>query len=475
MSRRRSSAPRTFLVIAGVAAALASSRRVSAHPLGLSSVNRYLGVQCSSGVELHFAYVLDFAELPAYDEIEKLDADRDGSVTPAEQSSYLDRLLGPVVRAFRIEIDDKAIVPRVAASSLEAPPGQGGLSTLRIHVELTADRPSSSAADYRVRLHDTFLASRAGWREMGAFNSENGSVVASSVPLGLSPLAYGSDPLANVPRTDTAEFTCHEREGHSAPAPEISRSGPYLPPVDPRLLRLANTIRNAHGGVAFQIGALLLAFVLGAGHALTPGHGKVLVAAHLTGRRATATEAVSLGLTVTATHTVTVFLIAIFALWIERHVGSQRLFRMLEIGSGALIATIALAQLPRRWRQWLGGGSGADPGHRHEPGEQQHRRSSSSTLTLGVSGGLVPCPGALVVLLTAVAAHRIGFGLALVLTFSVGLAVVLVVIGVAVVHAHRWIPAAWAEGTMSRVVPVASSLCVLCFGLVVALSAWTNP
>jgi hypothetical protein len=134
------------LVVAMVAAvvSLVVTRTSAAHPAGSTSINRYVGVSWDARGQVHIAYLLDFAELPAYAEIEQLDADHDGTVTPAEQRAYLDRRLPPIVAAWTIEIDGRKATARVTGSSLEVPPGERGLSTLRVAADVVADRAPSA-------------------------------------------------------------------------------------------------------------------------------------------------------------------------------------------------------------------------------------------------------------------------------------------------------------------------------------------
>src|SRR4029077_7097280 len=106
-----------------VVALLVLARNASAHPAGFTSVNRYVGVECDGQGRVHIAYLLDFAELPAYAEIEALDADHDGTVTPVEQRDYLARRLPPLFEQWAVEVNGAKGILRVVGSSLEASPG----------------------------------------------------------------------------------------------------------------------------------------------------------------------------------------------------------------------------------------------------------------------------------------------------------------------------------------------------------------
>ena len=264
-------------------------------------------------------------------------------------------------------------------------------------------------------------------------------------------------------------------------------------------------------GPGLLLFTLATAMVLGAFHALEPGHGKTVVAAYLVGSRGTAWHAVFLGLAVTVSHTAGVFLLGAVTLYASRYVMPDRLYPWLGAISGLAIAGVGLALLRQRWR---GGkrGHGHDHGHAHErthhgephdhphhhgPGPaQEHRHhdehqhnhahdgdhhhhhlpagptSVRSLLALGLSGGIVPCPGALVVLLSALAWQRLGFGILLVVAFSVGLAAVLVAIGLLMVHARRLLGRVRGDGPLTtRWLPLASSAVITVLGVLIAVQA----
>jgi ABC-type nickel/cobalt efflux system permease component RcnA len=212
--------------------------------------------------------------------------------------------------------------------------------------------------------------------------------------------------------------------------------------------------------------AIFLAFVLGAAHAFAPGHGKALVAAYLLGERKSIRHAVILGVVVTVTHTITVFALGGIALALSEVVPAETLLPWLEVASGLLVLGLG-AQLVRARFAKRDEHHGHDHGHDHDHdhGDEHHDHGhahhdhghghehdhdavshaqlhadeyvDASTprdlIALGISGGLAPCPSALVLLLTAISFHRIAFGLVLVFIFSMGLAVVVTAVGIAVI------------------------------------------
>jgi ABC-type nickel/cobalt efflux system permease component RcnA len=107
------------------------------------------------------------------------------------------------------------------------------------------------------------------------------------------------------------------------------------------------------------------------------------------------------------------------------------------------------------------------------PGADGRPVTWRSLLALGVSGGLLPCPSALVVLLGAIALHRVAFGLLLIVAFSLGLAGVLVGIGLLLVLARGLLQrlSLGGGGLATRYLPVASAFVVLVAGLFITLQA----
>lgn len=230
--------------------------------------------------------------------------------------------------------------------------------------------------------------------------------------------------------------------------------------------------------------ALVIAFALGAAHALTPGHGKTIVAAYLVGSRGTLRHAAFLGAMVTFTHTVSVFLLGMATLFLFQYIVPDKVTRVLGAVSGLSIVAIGGWMLYKRLR--VSAHSRAHHHHRHEhdhhhPHAHDHEHSHdhghthshlpeevswSGLMALGASGGLVPCESALVLLLTAVAMRRVGLGLILLVFFSLGLALVLMGIGVLVIYAKNLLPDGARERSgFFRWMPVASAAVVLVLGV----------
>ncbi len=244
----------------------------------------------------------------------------------------------------------------------------------------------------------------------------------------------------------------------------------------------------------FLFTAALIAAGLGALHALEPGHGKTIVAAYLVGTRGTPRHAVMLGLIVTAAHTAGVYLLGAVTLYASRYIVPEQLYPWLGMISGLMIAGLASYLLLRAW-------TGEDGDHSHEIGashshwfsslgkrrmveplasessgilevplrQAPRRVSLKQLLMLGITGGIVPCPAALVVLLSAFSLHQVGFGLFLIVAFSLGLAAVLIVIGLLMVYARQFMARWRSDGpVVKHWLPIASSGFMLILGLGIA-------
>jgi ABC-type nickel/cobalt efflux system permease component RcnA len=235
--------------------------------------------------------------------------------------------------------------------------------------------------------------------------------------------------------------------------------------------------------------SLFVAVVLGAFHALSPGHGKTMMAGYLVGSRGRPRDAVVLGLVVTLTHTSGVFVLGVVTLYAANFVTPERLYPWMALLSGVLIVAVGLVLIWTRTRGAMHGGHHQhhgqshdhdhvhphDHGHHHHQAEPGRPLGRAGLIAMGVSGGIVPCPSALVVLLAAISLHRVLFGLLLITAFSAGLAAVLTGIGVALAGGLPLLSRLRRNGLSTRLrgaaqlVPVASALVVTISG--VALTA----
>jgi nickel/cobalt transporter (NicO) family protein len=175
-----------------------------------------------------------------------------------------------------------------------------------------------------------------------------------------------------------------------------------------------------------------IAFVFGAGHALSPGHGKTMVAAYLVGSQGTPQQAMLLGLVTTIAHTLGVFILGIVALVASQYIVPETLYPILSLVSGLTVCGVGFWLLDRRLDAY-------EHTHKHHHHPPSKSVTNQSLIALGIGGGIVPCPSALVLLLSAIALHQAAYGVILISAFSLGLASVLIAIGLIVVYAHQWI------------------------------------
>jgi ABC-type nickel/cobalt efflux system permease component RcnA len=323
------------------------------------------------------------------------------------------------------------------------PEGQGGLALTRVEVSYEARLPAGAS---RVELDNDAFSGRVGWDAIQVLPG-TGTDVTSSVPAtdptdGLR--AYPQSLLSSPPTQRAAEFEVRPGSGKVMAPPGLSADDASS---DRSLDGFANALAggNTHGLLIVLL--LAAAFGWGALHALSPGHGKSMVAGYLVGARGSPRHAAILGLTVTATHTVAVFALGLVTLAASQYILPEQLYPWLGVLSGLLVVCIGFSVMRSRLRRWRALRSVGDSQHRHDhghAGEHDHQHAPPegpitmrSLIGLGVSGGIVPCPSALVVLIAAISQHRVGLGMVLILAFSLGLAATLTAIGLAVIYGGR--------------------------------------
>lgn len=208
----------------------------------------------------------------------------------------------------------------------------------------------------------------------------------------------------------------------------------------------------------------LIAFGLGGFHALSPGHGKTLATAYLVGSQATPRQAILLGLTTTISHTLGVFILGLVALFASKYVLSEQLYPLITVVSGVIIIGVGVNLVRKRLQ-------GHDHDHHHH--HHHHEVKNASLLKVGIAGGLIPCPSALVLLLAAVALHRIGYGLVLVGGFSLGLAFVLMTLGLIAVYTRDWLEGLPKMNQVLETLSISSAILVVLLGIVLTLTSTT--
>jgi nickel/cobalt transporter (NicO) family protein len=483
MRARRALRPVTALalMLAALFAFVTLPGSASAHPLGNFTVNHLSQVRISQGsVEVH--YILDQAEIPTFQEIQRFDRDGDGAISGSEQAPLLAHKLSEITPGLELSADGRPVglgAPQEA--TLSFPAGQGGLSLTRVEASYIAQVP---AAARRVELDDQTYGDRVGWKAIQILPGE-GTDVRSSVPAsdptsGLR--AYPVDLLQSPPDQHEAAFTVASGSGRVT-APDGQDVGPVTTDRAQDGFAGALTSGNDHGLLILLL--LGSACAWGALHALSPGHGKTMVAGYLAGSRGRAKDAALLGLTVTITHTSAVFALGLVTLAASAYVLPEDVYPWLGVVSGAMVIGIGLWAIWTRLRRWRAMRAEHDHAHHHMHGHGSNTHSHASPdvpittrslIALGISGGIVPCPSALVVLVAAISQHRLGLGLVLILAFSIGLAATLTAVGLAVLHGGRLIKRLRPErrlfgGRVVGVLPALSATLIVVAGSLITLRA----
>ena len=495
---------------------LALPALVLAHPLGDFVLNRYSRLALGA-VQITLHYAVDMAEIPTF-----------------QQNTYLAEQIEKIQSNLHLEVAGRPLSLIAKTQAIDFPPGNGGLDTLRINAEFIADLPSQDVA-WQVDYRDENYAGRIGWQEVVIEPDSDVTLLDSTAPtedLSQGLTVYPQNVIA--PEINSAAFVFEPNGLSGAGKTSVSVSAAAVE-TDQSLVKREDTefaalINSSLASPTAILLVIIAAFGWGAAHALTPGHGKTIVAAYLVGSRGTVGHAVFLGLTTTVTHTAGVFIIGVLTLFASQYILPEQLYPWLAVGSGVLVVWIGLMLFRGHLRGFLGRGGGHhhdhghdhshdhhhhhhydhdhhhnhdhahDHDHHHHHGAYQHDHGDGhvhshmppgaddtpitwkSLLALGISGGLIPCPAALVVMLSAIALQRVGFGMVLIIAFSFGLAGVLTAIGV------LWVKATSLLNRMSnggqfldrfpggrnrvlQLLPVASATFIVLVGLGITLQA----
>ena len=517
-------ARRAAAVLLGAAALiLLGAGSAAAHPLGNFTVNTADRlVVTADGVQV--THVVDVAEIPSVQLRQArtgADSDGDGQLSPAELGGYAERECARIGPLLSLVVDGDPVELAVTSAAAEEQPGAAGLPTTRIECAYsTEQRPASSVA-----FADPVAEQRNGWREVSA-GSECGSLAGSDVPA-QSPsrlLAnYPEDLLQSPVDVTQASFRV---QGNAACVAGLSAAAGLSPDeVAPRGLdRLSQAFTGFLGRpdltLMFALVSLAAAVLFGVLHAVAPGHGKTVMAAYLVGQRGTRRQALQLGAIVTFTHTASVLLLGL-VLSLGALAAPELVVPVTEVLAGVLLAAVGgyLAVLAVRRLRATSGHSGHEHEHHghdhphpadhydhdapydHRAGHAPHSPTAArgvavealplehthggrahthaplpqgrltwKTLAgMGVAGGLVPSPSALLVLLSATALGRAWFGVLLVIAYGLGMAVTLTVAGLVILRARAVLERHdWSLGRGRRLValiPLATAAVVVLVGL----------
>ena len=455
---------------------LAGAAGAAAHPLGNFTVNTYSGLRVGPD-RLAVDYVVDMAEIPTFQTRQAIDTDHDDRVTGAEAGRWRDQECPRLAAGLQATVDGRRARLAVTGSALTFPEGVGGLPTLRLECALATPRP---AAGRTLAYADGNYQGRVGWREITAVG-DRVTLDAADVPAA-SPSArltsYPQDQLTSPLTQRTATLRYHPG-GPPAPTGEGAAGGVARGGVDRATAALAALVGERSVSAGFAVVALLVAVGLGAAHALAPGHGKTVMAAYLVGLRGSLRQAATIGATVTLTHTAGVLLLGL-VLSTTRAVASERVYPWLGLGSGLLLTGVGVGLLlrarPGRRHRHDHDHHGHDHDHHgHDHGAEGRPLGRRGLVALGLAGGLVPSPSAVVVLLAGIALGRAWFGVALVLAYGAGMAATLTGIGLLLAHLRTRmdrrlrVPAGSLVARLGRLLPAVTASVIVLVGLGLAL------
>ena len=509
---------------------LLASTAAFAHPMGNFSISHYSGIRVERNfVEIH--YFIDMAEIPTFQEVQQ--AGLATKTEDASAHNYVAKQADVFKTGLLLTLNGQPLALKTESTQIIFPEGAGGLPTMKMafvyRANIQARSMKANASDSALFYKDNNFSNRIGWKEVVASAGPGVAIVNATVPAQdrSSQLSNYPTDMLNSPPTDleanmslrwspapaaaavsvppVAAQASQAKTGQATSAALSDPQQTSLKSSDPGTTqaatpqpalqanqqstpqsRFTQLMTTKQFGIWFLFGAALIAAGLGAMHALEPGHGKTIVAAYLVGSKGTAYHAFLLGLIVTISHTAGVFALGAVTLYASKYIVPDQLYPWMGAISGLLIAALG-------WYLFLQRFAGREVGHSHGPGGHHHHGEENADgsdhlhdghahsheipsdisyrqlLALGITGGIVPCPAALVVLLSAVALNRVGFGLFLIVAFSLGLAAVLIAVGMLMVYARKFMTQVRGDSLLfTRWLPLTSAAVMTIFGLAIA-------
>jgi nickel/cobalt transporter (NicO) family protein len=449
----------------------------SAHPLGNFTVNTYAGLHLVPG-EVRVEYVVDMAEIPTFQALPAIDTNHDGVGSAGELAAWA-RLQAPqLVVALSLQVDGRETSLAVGTSTATYRPGQGGLDCLRL--EATFSAPVSGRTG-TFSFTDGNFEGHVGWREVTAVGEDGERVTGSSVParsISDALLSYPQDLLSSPLHVTSAT-------ARFAPGMSVATTAATDPTSAARPLvesgAFAALVQNR--GLPLVALAFLLAIAFGAWHALLPGHGKTLMAAYMVGAGSRARQAVAVGTAVAVMHTASVLALGLLVLTLEQTFRPEALYPWLGLLSGLVALALGAYLLITRLGAWMESSrhdAAHEHGHDHEHDHDHVHEvpadgalSKRGLVALALAGGILPAPSALLVLLASIEAHRIAFGLSLVMAFSAGLATALIVVGLGAFRLREAV-ARRMSSVWARLVPLVSASAIVGFGVFYSVRGLTQ-
>jgi nickel/cobalt transporter (NicO) family protein len=464
------------LGVAGIAVLALPAQSASAHPLGNFSVNQALALDLYPN-RVDVAAVVDLAELPTLQERTAVSAEG--------AAGYNAGVCVALAHDVTLQVNGRRVAWTVRPTGFHYRPGSAGLHTTRLTCALRANADLSAAST--VDVTNGYRADRIGWRELTArghgVHPVDPSIPARSITDGLR--SYPTDLLGSPLDQRSARLRVQPGDGPAALGPKT-----HLNRGDPVSRWIASADRSLEGLVGDRLTpligmlAVVLALALGAGHAALPGHGKTVMAAYLAGKHGRPRDALVVGATVTLTHTGGVLVLGLM-LTTAAGLAGEVVLSWLGLASGVLVAAVGTAMLTAvvRRRRASAHHHGHEHYHHHHHDDHEHhdhdhehdhhhphpagRGRRLGLIGMGVAGGLVPSPSALVVLLGAIGLGHTWFGVLLVAAYGVGMAGTLTLAGLLLIRLRNRFSArsGRALARLTRLVPAGSAVLVLCVGL----------
>jgi len=473
---------RRVLAVVMSAAALLLSAPASAHPLGNFTINHLVKAAITPD-RLRVKYVLDIAEIPTFQIM------RERGIEGPDQAALLDRWatdeIAVVSAGLTVTLDGAPLqlIPSSARASTR--PGAGGLPTLYWVGEFSAPLPAAHA-DRTLTIADAVYRGRIGWKDVVVVPDREPTDELRSYPNALlgSPREINGVSLRLAADGRVLART-NSSSAQAAPAGSTSQI---------RSNALSDLLAEGAASPWLVLLTLLTAIGLGALHALEPGHGKTLLAVSLVGARATAQQALILAVGLTFAHTAGVLALGLLMLAAAQWIVPENIYPWITLASGAMVAVLGANALSRIIKIRRGdahahvhphhhegdversNGSGMERSNSFDRHGHAHDHSHShvppgtaplsfrSVVLVAMSGNIAPCPAALVVLLAALSLHQLGYGLLVIVAFSVGLAGVLTGLGIALVHGASWLSKRPALETFVRYGPLVSATVIALIG-----------
>ena len=443
-----------------------------AHPLGNFTINHLARVTASAHA-LHVRYVLDIAEIPTFQIGQARGVT--GVWNAAQLQSWATGELPLVSSGFHLAVDGRALPLSPIGATARVRPGAGGLPIL--YWIGTFDAPLGCEREHSIAIDDAVYSDRRiGWKDIVVGTETEPTSNLQSYPSAL----IGSPRRINATTfgVDSAGTIANVTHAEDASV-QIASTPSFIPQT-----MLSDMFSNPHRTPWFVFITILAAFGLGALHAVEPGHGKALLAFTLVGARATGKQALVLALSLTFAHTAGVLLLGLVLFFAVGFV-SESIYPWINLASGIAIAIIGARTLQRYIATRRAGSHGHahahdgaaphDHDHSHDhTGDAAHGHShaiaGAQPLTFGnaiwaaMSGGIAPCPAAIVVLLAALRLHQVGYGIFIIVVFSLGLAAVLSGLGLGVVHGAAWLSKHSAYARIAPFAPLLSATVISVIG-----------